>query len=661
MLNQAWLIAALPYLSFFLILFFGKRMRSKGAEIGIAAVAGSLLISIPVFVKTIGILGREGGDTYKGFEKSFTWMTFGAGKKLELGVHIDGLTVVMLVVVCFVSLMVHIYSTAYMAGEVRFTFFYAALSLFTGSMLTLVLANNLLQMLVGWEGVGVCSYFLIGHYWEERANSNAAIKAFLTTRIGDVGFMFGIFVLFFAAKTFNIAQITNLIEHGAIAKGTLTVAAVLLFCGAIGKSAQVPLHVWLPDAMAGPTPVSALIHAATMVVAGVYLVARMFAVFHASHAALTEVAVIGAITMLIAALLALVQDDIKRVLAYSTISQLAYMVAALGTGAYTGSVFHIWTHAWFKALLFLGSGSVIHAVHSNNMSDMGGLKDKMPITFWTYLIGSLALAGFFPLAGFWSKDEILLGAFESGSHGSAVGWFVFITMMITAFLTALYVAKMLALTFFGKPKYDTDHVHPHESPAAMTGPLILLAILSIAGGWVGLPGRLNLFGRWVHFGPEHSKLNIIIAVSSTLIAIAGFSVGWAIFRLGKTKVDIKRSSLGWAYRLLENKYYLDAIYMGAIIRPIRDSVSKFAYWTNQRILDGVVNAAGASMVALGRATYKGVDQGVIDGAVNGVGRLTGLIGSKLKFWQTGNVQIYAAILFVGIGVFVSVFLLRNIF
>jgi NADH-quinone oxidoreductase subunit L len=651
MLRYAWLIPVLPLASFFLIVFFGKRLPGKGHEIGIGAIALSFLISLPVFFSTIA---RDAP-----FERSVTWFHFGAGPNLlELGMHIDGLTAVMFLVVTFVSLMVHIYSTAYMHGDVRYTWFYAALSLFTGSMLNLVIANNLLQLLIGWEGVGICSYFLIGHWFEEKENSNAAIKAFLTTRIGDVGFMFGVFVLFFAAKTFNISAITKLAAGGAITKTTLTLAAVLLFSGAIGKSAQVPLHVWLPDAMAGPTPVSALIHAATMVVAGVYLVARMYGVFHASAAALNEVAIIGAITMLIAALLALVQDDIKRVLAYSTISQLAYMVAALGVSGYTASVFHIWTHAWFKALLFLGAGSVIHAVHSNNMSDMGGLKDKMPVTFRTYMVGSLALAGFFPLAGFWSKDSILGAAYETAKGGSRVGWFVFLTMIVTAFLTACYVARMLALTFFGKPKYDTEHVHPHESPAAMTTPLILLAVLSVVGGWVGLPGRANLFERWVHFGEGGEHFLVWLAVLSTAVALAGFLTGWTLFKPNaKAKVDVLRSPFAWAYRLLANKYYLDDIYMGAIIRPIRDQVSRFAYWTNQNVLDGVVNAAGSVSLFLGRGAYNKIDQPLIDGAVNGLAFGAGSAGGSLKFWQTGNVQAYAALLFIGIGAFVGAFLL----
>lgn len=651
MREVAWLIPALPYLSFFLILFFGKRLPRKGHEIGIAAVAGSLLISMLVFLETIG-----SGEP---FERSLTWFRFGAADRfLELGMNIDGLAAVMFLVVSFVSLMVHIYSTEYMRGDARYTWYYAVLSLFTGSMLNLVIANNLLQMLVGWEGVGVCSYFLIGHWFEQKENSNAAIKAFITTRIGDVGFTFGIFVLFFAAGTFNIARITEAAEAGEIGKTVLTVAAVLLFAGAIGKSAQVPLHVWLPDAMAGPTPVSALIHAATMVVAGVYLVARMYGVFHSSPAALNEVAIIGAITMLMAALLALVQDDIKRVLAYSTISQLAYMVAALGVGAYTAGVFHIWTHAWFKALLFLGAGSVSHAVHSFSMSKMGGLRTRMRVTYGTYLIGSLALAGLPPLAGFWSKDEIIAGAYQAASEGSGVARFVFVASVVTAFLTAAYVARMLALTFFGKPKYDAEHVHPHESPRAITIPLVLLAVLSVAGGWVGLPGGANLFGEWVHFGEaHHGEFNLGMAILSTLLAVGGFGLGWVIFAQHRVRLDLARSPLGWVYRLLVNKYYVDELYMAGIVRPIRDRLSRLAYWTNQNILDGVVNLAGATALATGKQTYRRIDQSVIDGAVNRLAVGVDGVGNSLKFWQTGNVQAYAAILFLGIGVVTGAFLL----
>lgn len=657
-IEMAWLIPAFPIISCILIITIGKKMPKKGSEIGILAMLASLGLSLLVFFQTISILGGPEGGEYQGYEKSIRWLTFGPGNFfLEAGIKVDGLTAVMLPIVCFVALLVHIYSTAYMKDDRRFTFFYAVLSLFTASMLNLVLANNLLQMLVGWEGVGVCSYLLIGHWWEEKANSDAAMKAFLTTRVGDVGFMFGIFALFFAAGSFNIGVITEEVEAGLIPAGVLTVAALLLFCGAVGKSAQFPLHVWLPDAMAGPTPVSALIHAATMVVAGVYLVARMFGVFEAAPGALTVVAVIGGITMLIAAALALIQNDLKKVLAYSTISQLGYMIAGLGVGAYTASIFHLWTHAWFKALLFLGAGSVIHSVHSNNMSDMGGLKKQMPITSATFIIGGLALAAFPPFSGFFSKDELVTGAWVQASEGNAAGMFVFIAMMVTAFLTACYVARMIALTFFGKPKYDHKHVHPHESPKAMTVPLILLAVLAIAGGWVGIPGELNLFGKWVYFGEEHAVFDPIIAIASTGLALAGFAVGWAMFGMGKTNFDIKKSPLAWTYRLLENKYYLDDIYYRGIVYPVRDKLSTAAYWTNQKVIDRMVNVAGAATVRLGFVVYKDIDQSLIDRFINGLAQLAGLFGSKLKFWQNGSVQRYAAALFIGIAVLVGTFVL----
>ncbi len=387
MLKLAWLIPSFPAVAFFMILFFGKRLPRKGSEIGIVAVLASFVISLIVLGHFVA------GSAPSALDRSISLFRL-ATFHVEVGENVDGLAAVMFVVVTLVSLLVQVYSTAYMHGDRRYTFFFAALSLFTASMLNLVIADNLFQLLVGWELVGICSYLLIGHWWEEKENSSAAIKAFITTKTGDIPFLFGIFVLTIAAGTANIPRITHLAASHQMATGTLTVAALLLFGGAIGKSAQFPLHVWLPDAMAGPTPVSALIHAATMVAAGVYVVGRMYEVFAASGHALAFVGTIGAITMLIAALLALIQDDIKRVLAYSTVSQLAYMVSALGLGprGYTAGLFHLFTHAFFKALLFLGAGSVIHAVHSNNMSEMGGLRKHMPTTFWTFVIGSAALA-----------------------------------------------------------------------------------------------------------------------------------------------------------------------------------------------------------------------------------------------------------------------------
>ncbi|MDQ4108468.1 MAG: NADH-quinone oxidoreductase subunit L, partial [Actinomycetota bacterium] len=377
-IQYAWVIALLPFVAAALTLFFGKRTPGQGAVYGIAALGAGFVMALAVLWHFV-----TGGGPQ---EAHADWFTIGP-LQLEVGQYVDGLTAVMLIVVTAVSLAVHVYSLGYMHGDVRFTWFYVVLSLFTGAMLTVVIANNLLLLLVGWEIMGVCSYLLIGHWYEEHENSSSAIKAFITTRIGDVPFTFGIFALIFATgfTTTNIPEIGEVIAEPGASSLLVTAAALLLFGGAIGKSAQFPLHVWLPDAMAGPTPVSALIHAATMVAAGVYLVGRMFEVFaHADPWVLTLVSAIAAITTLGAALLAFVQNDIKRVLAYSTLSQLAYMVAGLSLGAegVTAGFFHLFTHAFFKALLFLGAGSVIHAVHSNNMSDMGGLKEEMPVTFW---------------------------------------------------------------------------------------------------------------------------------------------------------------------------------------------------------------------------------------------------------------------------------------
>src|SRR5947209_900744 len=441
-LRNAWLVPAIPGACFFLILFFGKRMPGKGADIGIAGVGASLLLT------ALGAAKWISEDVPRhAVERHVTWFKFG-NVDVHAGIHVDGLTLMMFLVVTFVSLMVHVYSVGYMHGDRRFTFFYAALSLFTASMLNLVVADNTLQLLVGWELVGLCSFLLIGHWWEEQVNSDSAVKAFITTRIGDVGFMIGIIILFFAAgQNFNIAHLNRLALSNEIAHGTLLIAGALLFMGVMGKSAQFPLHVWLPDAMAGPTPVSALIHAATMVVAGVYLIARVYGVFFTGFSiyagGINYVAVIGGVTVLIAAALAFVQDDIKRVLAYSTISQLGYMIMAIGVGAWTAGVFHLLTHAFFKALLFLGSGSLIHAVHSNNMSEMGGLRKYMPTTYRTFIVGSLALAGIFPLAGFWSKDEILLGASRNGYP------VMFWMGLIGAFMTAAYMTRACYPVFWG--------------------------------------------------------------------------------------------------------------------------------------------------------------------------------------------------------------------
>ncbi|MFN2643184.1 MAG: NADH-quinone oxidoreductase subunit L [Actinomycetota bacterium] len=648
MTEHAYLIPILPLAAFFLIIAFGKRLPLKGPEIGIVAVSISFIMSVGIIAKFVGAHGAEHAR-----EISTRWFPFGSGAHLQIGMKIDGLTAVMFIVVTTVSLLVQIYSIGYMKGEVRYTWFFAALSLFTGSMLTLVIANNLLMMLIGWELVGICSYLLIGHYWEEKANSNAAIKAFITTKTGDVPFLIGIFVLFAGTHTFNINAIYHKVAAGDVSHATLTAAAILLFGGAIGKSGQFPLHVWLPDAMAGPTPVSALIHAATMVTAGVFLVARLFPVFAASPEALNEVALIGAFTMLFAALIAMVQDDIKRVLAYSTVSQLAYMMAALGVGAREAAVFHLFTHAFFKALLFLGAGSVIHAAHSNSMRDMGGLRKLMPTTYATFLIATLALSGIPPFAGFWSKDEILTEAFRAGQHGPThiVGYIVYVFGAITAFLTAFYMMRAFQMTFMGKYRGEA---HPHESPRVMTGPLVILGALSVVAGFVGIPGLKSGFGSWLALGEhEVESANYLLIVVSVLLAGGGLVLGSRVYRTYAEVDPLER--LGWFHKVLVNKFYIDEFYMAAIVRPIRDRVSRATLWINQNVLDGAVNGAAAVAKISGDGLYDQLDQKVVDGAINGIGITARATGGVLKYLQSGDVQKYAAYLFAGIVILAVLF------
>jgi len=648
----AWLVAVLPLSAFFLIVFFGKRTPGAGAPIGILATGSAFLIGLGSFADAIS----RGGIV----ERSITWISF-PSFHLELGIRVDGLASMMFVVVCLVSLLVQIYSLGYMHGDIRYTWYYAMLNLFTGSMLTLVIANNLVQLLVGWELVGICSYLLIGHWFEEKENSDAAIKAFLTTRTGDLGFDIGIFVLFVGAHTFNIGQLQSRVASGSVSTTVITVGAILLFAGAVGKSAQFPLHVWLPDAMAGPTPVSALIHAATMVTAGVYLVARIFGLFSASHAALAVISVIASITMVFAAVLACVQRDIKRVLAYSTVSQLGYMMAALSVGAATAGVFHLWTHAFFKALLFLGAGSVIHAVHSNDMHEMGGLRRFMPVTYATFIIGSLALAGVPPFAGFWSKDEIVAAAYTSGHK------LVFVAALVTAFLTAFYMARACTLTFFGSyrrlpiaggatDEHHHEHDLPHESPRSMTTPLLILAALSIVGGFVGIPGH-NAFAGWIHLGAEHhGEFVPWIAVLSIVVAVGGIALGWRMYSGAQFGFGIVEplERLGAVYRAALRRFYVDDFYLAVFVRPVQYRLSAFVYnILDQKVVDGAVNAVGKGTVLVGRAV-RATDEGGVDGVVNGFARLTDKLSFGLRRTQTGNVQRYAVGLFVGVVVVAAV-------
>jgi NADH-quinone oxidoreductase subunit L len=634
--QHAYLIPLLCFASAALTLFFGRRTPGKGPAYGIAALGIGLVSSLGCLVSI-----AQGSAP---FSDGIHWFTIG-GFSVDMGFYVDGLTATMLVVVTGISLMVHIYATGYMHGDVRYTWFYFVLSLFTAAMLVVILAPNLFELLVGWEVMGICSYLLIGHWYEDHVNSSAAIKAFITTRIGDVPFMFGIFacIVIAGGTTSDIQTVGQAVgaSHDTV---LVTAAALLLFGGTIGKSAQFPLHVWLPDAMAGPTPVSALIHAATMVAAGVYLVGRMFEVFiHADAAVLTFVSIIAAITMLGAALLAIVQDDIKRVLAYSTLSQLAYMVAGLSMGeeGYSAGFFHLFTHAFFKGLLFLCAGAVIHAVHSNNMSDMGGLRDRMPTTFWTMLVGSLALAGFPLIGGFWSTDELLMTA-QTGHI-----W-LFAAFLITAILTAYYTARMVMLTFFGTYR---GHAEPHEAPPAMTIPLIVLAVATVVAGFLGSPFLHFVFADWVHVGEFHApSFHGLIALIGSAAALGGLAIGVGIYR-DATDVDPMEARLGWFWRLLQHRYYIDDLYMNAIVLPVRDKVSAGVYWFNQNVLDGAVNGAAAGTRG-SSSVIMWVD------AVNGAGSVAELFGKGLRTLQSGKVQWYAVGLFAGVIVLAAFGIIR---
>ncbi len=706
MLRNAWVIPLVPVASFWLILFFGKKLPKKGAEIGVLALVVSLGLSLAVAASWIGkegtvpvvhhgaeaeaghgapapshgddhaketdehpaVADEHGGEVQGGghgeelkrapVERKFLWWQNGR-TQVTFGSLIDGLAVAILVMVSIISLLVHIFSMAYMHGDRRFTHYYAALSLFTSGMFILVVAPSTLQMILGWEMMGLCSFMLIGHWWEEQANSNAALKAFFTTRTGDIGLLVGISMLFFlAGESFDVMHINNEALAGHMSQTALTVAGASLLLAVIGKSAQFPLHTWLPDAMAGPTPVSAMIHAATMVVAGVFLIARLYGVFFqgfdiGAGDGYTPVAMVGGATILIAAALAFVQADIKKVLAYSTVSQLGYMVMALGVGAWTAAVFHVVTHAFFKAGLFLGAGSVAHSGshHSFDMKkDMGGLKKHMPITFWTFTICSLALAGLFPLAGFWSKDEILLGAGEGGYE-------VFMYVgLVGAFMTAAYMTRCVYLTFFGEARGAAAHHHPHESPKLITVPLLVLAGLAVVTGFLNAPGVLK-FTEW--FEPAfvsnvvtHHDFSITTAIIGSIAGIAGIAVAAAYYwrNLGPHRLTERSGAARGVYRFLDQRYYLDHLYTGVIVGGIKGPIARAAYWVNQNVLDGIVNAAGITMRGLGRLIYKYIDQGLIDGAVNGTGLGAEESGAALRTMQTGRVQNYAAILFGAVAV-----------
>ena len=650
----AWLIPVLPLLAFGLILMTGKRGPGKGAYIAIAAIVMSFILSMLVVGWTIH--QALGSEHFEPFARSAVWAVIG-DSQIRMGFMVDQLTAMMLVVVTVVTMLVQIYSVGYMHGDPRYPRFFAYLSLFGAAMLALVLADNLLLFFMSWEIVGLTSYLLIGFWFEKPSAMRAAKKAFIVTRVGDVGLLLGMLLLFWKTGQYNFHEIFAAVQEPGFARLTvlgiqvLPLAGLLLFMGAVGKSAQFPLHVWLPDAMEGPTPVSALIHAATMVAAGVYLVGRTYPIFayDPNSISLQVVAVVGGFTALFAATIATVMNDIKRVLAYSTVSQLGYMMLGLGLGpaGYTAGLFHLMTHAFFKANLFLGSGSVIHGTGTQDIQEMGGLAKKMPRTYWTFLIATAALAGLPLTAGFFSKDEILLAAFHTNSVLFALG-------LAAAFLTAFYMTRLVALTFWGEPR--NSGIHAHESPRVMTIPLVILAVLSIFAGWVGWPGH-NLFHRLVNFGhAEAPPFSWTVAGLATGTAGLGILLGWAIFAKRIVSPAIFRQSLPWVYNLLVNKYYVDEIYQAILIRPLFITV-RFMGRFDQKIIDGVVN--GVAYLTLGFSIVNNwIDKWIVDFLVNLIGGTTKLTGRLLRFVQTGVFQDYALIMFLGILFVVWVYLLR---
>jgi NADH-quinone oxidoreductase subunit L len=660
LVEWAWLIVVLPVVAAFVIALWGKKMPFKGWEIAWGAIG-----FVAVYGTVLFIVNATQGIVYEGTVE----IAKVGDLTLEWGWMVDGLSIMMYFLVGVVGFLVFTYSKSYMKGDIRFTWFFVSFSLFAGGMLVLVSAPNLIQLIVGWELVGVASYLLIGHYWEDYDNVDSANKAFMVNKVADAGLFLGVIIMAVSVGSFRFNDIIDVVVHGE--EGMLSQyafwAGLLIFIGAMGKSAQFPLHVWLPDAMAGPTPVSALMHAATMVTAGVYLLARLFP-FYIDEAGIFAgdvrniIIVIGGLTLFLTGFIAIVQNDIKKVLAYSTLSQLGYMVAAMGAGAYTAGLFHLFTHAFFKALLFLGAGSVIHAVHSNNMSDMGGLRKKMPITFWTFIAGTLALIGIFPFAGFFSKDEILASVKYAGENGQGIANFILILGIAGAFITAFYMARLVALTFFGEYR---GHATPHESPKMMTYPLIGLAFFAVTAGWINFPGVYTGFTTWLAtrvpltgMGDHHGEgLDWALVLIVTPVVLAGAAVGWWLYgkdRETQEERDSFRIPVLWP--LFENLYYIDDFYMNGIVRPIMGPVARVVLWWDMYVIDGIVNGVGLGSIGLAKAVNV-VDQNVVDGIYNELGAGVDGLGSGLRRSFTGRIQQYVAFSFVGVIIFAVLFII----
>jgi NADH-quinone oxidoreductase subunit L len=644
------LIPLLPFLGFLVNASLGRRLTKAAAG---AVACGVMIASFAVSLWAFTGVAHGSID-----QTVFDWITSDT-LDIQFRLRLDPLSGVMILIVTGIGSLIHVYSTAYMAEErdSEYARYFSYLNLFAAFMLVLVLAANFVVMFVGWEGVGLCSYLLIGFWYEKKSASDAGKKAFIVNRIGDYGFLLGVLLIFTRFGTLDFQNVARSVAQydAETGFGPISLVTLLLFVGATGKSAQIPLYVWLPDAMEGPTPVSALIHAATMVTAGVYMIGRNAVLFSHAPATLMIVAVIGTATAFIAGTIGLVQNDIKRVLAYSTVSQLGYMFLAMGVGAYAAGIFHLYTHAFFKALLFLGSGAVIHALAGEqDLRRMGGLKDELPLTYWTFVIGALAIAGVPGLAGFFSKDEILYEAFASGHTA------LWVVGLLTSLLTAIYMFRLVFLAFHGsrranhergpsapahreeeEPAAQRHGVHLHDAPPAMAVALVVLAIGSIVAGYAGVSKRFEHFLAPAFVAEEGSGRGeveqrggseITLMVVSSAVALGGIGLAFYFFLRNRRAADEAAQRFAGVHRLLANKYYVDEVYDAAIVQPIR-IVSEEGLW-------------------------RGVDVRVIDGAVNGVGEAIGGASELLRRLQTGSVRAYAASLFLGVVLILGYYLWR---
>jgi len=634
MIQLIYLTILLPFLGFLINGLLGRKIKNEKiiGIIGSGTIVISFLIVLGAFFQTLA-LPVEQRQTIVNL---FTWLQAG-GLNINIAYQVDQLSLVMALIVTGVGFIIHIYSIGYMHGDKSFGRFFAYMNLFIFAMMNLILGDNFVLLFLGWEGVGLCSYLLIGFWYdrkfEKSTTSDAAKKAFIVNRIGDFGFLLGMFLIYLTFGSLNFNDVFSHASAISIPVSTMNFIAVFLFIGATGKSAQIPLFVWLPDAMAGPTPVSALIHAATMVTAGVYMVARCSIIFASAPDILTVVAVVGVLTAIFAATIGLVQNDIKKILAYSTISQLGYMFLAMGVGAFSSGIFHVMTHAFFKALLFLGAGSIIHAMHDEqNIQNYGGLKKYMPKTFITFIIAALAISGIPPLSGFFSKDGILWYAF---ANGNILYWLI---GTITALLTAFYMFRLVYLTFYGKERFGQDK-HPHESPNVMTIPLIILAVLSVIGGFIGIPEIFsgehgNLFENWLEpiFSNANAKLAAFgIQSSSTEFLLMAVTIAGAVgsifyaryLYLQKTRLPaVYSKKFKGLYNLLLNKYFVDEAYDAAVVNPIVRGSDKIL--------------------------WEITDNKIIDGAVNGTASLIEVISKNIRKLENGIAQVYAVIMLLGI-------------